>query len=335
MSFAYPENVNEPTHSTQFSFDDSIVCPNFITSPSLTNHASNSKTNVLDDVIESTEFMQEGCFMIILKLEVDDKGEMNEKASTKLQTEWNVAALSHDYQFINSPAHKICVADIDKVTKLHQASAARVQAALNIPGVEQIGLQSVTLRLSMKNDSTSNYFLIFDEYRHAFIWNTGLRTLVHLLAIKQPVTTIAFCCSATDRINNLEMHDKMKVNYQDETFQWIQHIASKLPQVQQHIARCHSFAEAACILDSSEHLSLLLVTKALAEMYNDAKRLSSLHLYQLTKEEITSLREVWLSLLADLTVAVLKEHQLRTDMKASVSSATDINAANAAMSISK
>lgn len=50
----------------------------------------------------------------------------------------------------------------------------------------------------------------------------------------------------------------------------------------------------------------------------DAKRLSSLQIYELTKDEKYALREVWLSLLADLTVAMLKEHQLRADMTASI-----------------
>ena len=50
----------------------------------------------------------------------------------------------------------------------------------------------------------------------------------------------------------------------------------------------------------------------------DAQRLSSLPIYQLTKDEKYALREVWLSLLADLSVALLKEHQLRGDMTASI-----------------
>ena len=59
------------------------------------------------------------------------------------------------------------------------------------------------------------------------------------------------------------------------------------------------------------------------DLFIDARKLTSIPFYQLTKDEIKSLREVWLSLLADLSVAMLKEHQLRNDMKASLSSVTD------------
>ena len=52
-------------------------------------------------------------------------------------------------------------------------------------------------------------------------------------------------------------------------------------------------------------------------MLNDTKKLVSMPYYQLTKDEIITLREVWLSLLADLSVAMLKEHQLRNEMKLS------------------
>ncbi len=69
--------------------------------------------------------------------------------------------------------------------------------------------------------------------------------------------------------------------------------------------------------DSSEHLSLLSQTKSLKEMYFDAHKLASIPYRQLSKNDISSLREVWLSILADLTVAVLKEHQLKTDINTS------------------
>lgn len=275
----------------------------------------------MDDVVEAIADMERGCFMIVLKLAADDKGEMDKK-NKNIGIEWNINNLHSDHKHITinsstSKLTKINLSDIDKVTKLHRESANRVQKALNIDGIEQIGLQSVTLRLTLKESSDYNYFLIFDEYRAAFIWNRGLRTILHMISIKQPITTIAFCCSSIDRINNDEMHKSMKINANDNTFKWISHISLKLPLVQQHIYRCHQFAQASCILDSSEHLTLLLQAKCLKEMYLDAKKLSSIPLYQLTKGEITSLREVWLSLLADLTVAMLKEHQLRDDMKAS------------------
>ena len=137
---------------------------------------------------------------------------------------------------------------MEKVTKLHKESALRVQNALNIDGLEQIGLQSVTLRLIMKNDDSYNWFLIFDEYRNAFIWNRGIRTLLSMNKISQPITTIAMVCSNIDRINNQEMHQKMNINNNDDTFKWINHIATKIDNVQKHINRSHDFAEQSCIL---------------------------------------------------------------------------------------
>lgn len=137
-----------------------------------------------------------------------------------------------------------------------------MQKALNIDGVEQIGLQSVVLRLTMKEEqdiygndefeddekeNNFNYFLIFDNYRSAFIWNRGLRTILHMITIKQPITTIAFCCSSVDRINNDEMHQKMKIGG-GESEKWMHHIITKLPDVQKHIYRANRFAEASCIL---------------------------------------------------------------------------------------
>lgn len=85
--------------------------------------------------------------------------------------------------------------------------------------------------------------------------------------------------------------------------------------------------------DSSEHLTLLLQTKALLDLFIDARKISSIPFYQLTRDEIKSLREVWLSLLADLSVAMLKEHQLRNDMKASLSTVTDSVRQNFAISM--
>ena len=87
--------------------------------------------------------------------------------------------------------------------------------------------------------------------------------------------------------------------------------------------------------DSSEHVSLLLQTRALLDLYIDAAKLSSIPFYQLQREEIRSLREVWLSLLADLSVAMLKEHQLRNDMKASISNIQNITANNTNLMVSK
>ena len=164
------------------------------------------------------------------------------------------------------------------MSKLHQASAERVQRALNIDGCEQIGLQSVTLRLTMKEEDSKadpgdtekdietatdfetatekeklkqkmnyDYFLIFDEYRNAYIWNRGLRTILHMTKIKQPITTVAFCCSSIDRINNEEIYEKMKIN-DNESEKWIYHISTKLNSVQKHIFRAHQFAQASCIL---------------------------------------------------------------------------------------
>jgi len=349
-SFNYPENCNEPTHSTQFSFDESFICPNFIASPSLSNHGSNKsvKSNGSksgDDVVEATSHMQQGSPMIVLKLEVNDKGEMDEN-NNNIPIEWNHTSLSKCNNYIQWKSNKINLCDIDKVSKLHQASAQRVQRALNIYGCEQIGLQSVTLRLTMKDEIEDidikhnedeeneninlihklspkyNYFLIFDEYRHAFIWNRGLRTMIHMTKIKAPITTIAHCVSSIDRINNDEIYAKMKIN-DNECEEWINHIVTKLEDVRVHIFRAHRFAQASCILDSSEHLTLLLQTKALLDLFIDARKLSSIPFYQLTRDEIKSLREVWLSLLADLSVAMLKEHQLRNDMKASLSTVTD------------
>lgn len=165
--------------------------------------------------------------------------------------------------------------DIEKVSKLHQASAQRVQQALNIDGCEQIGLQSVTLRLTMKDDGDDikeeentnlinkstpkyNYFLIFDEYRHAFIWNRGLRTMLHMIKIKAPITTIAHCVSSIDRINNDEIYDKMKIN-DNECEKWINHIITKLEDVRIHIFRAHRFAQASCILVYIHPYSQILI----------------------------------------------------------------------------
>jgi len=348
-SFNYPENVNEPTHSTQFSFDESLILPNFISSPSLSNYGSNKsqKSNASNsDVVEAISHMQQGCFMIVLKLEVDDKGTMSRK-NKNLPIDWNITSLSNDTESIVWNSNKINLSDIDKVSKLHQASALRVQKALNIDGVEQIGLQSVVLRLTMKDDlygndeeddvkdsNNYNYFLIFDEYRNAFIWNRGLRTILHMITIKQPITTIAFCCSSVDRINNDEMHQKMKI-YGGESEKWMHHIITKLPDVQKHIYRANRFAEASCILDSSEHVQLLLQTRSLLELYIDAAKLSSIPFYQLQRDEVRSLREVWLSLLADLSVSMLKEHQLRNDMKASLSNIQKVTNNNSNLMVSK
>ena len=174
-SFNYPENCNEPTHSTQLyehlyifshftlcwyfcmmmminnihsSFDESLICPNFISSPSLSNHGSNKsvKSNgATDDVVEATSHMQSGCFMvyniytfilnlhsisivrnsgnqqiskmwyvyvytvcsiqIVLKLEVDDKGEMSEY--NNIPIEWNYASLSKYNDYISWRSNKI------------------------------------------------------------------------------------------------------------------------------------------------------------------------------------------------------------------------------------
>eukprot|EP00486_Rosalina_sp_Unknown_P000179 CAMPEP_0201566384 /NCGR_PEP_ID=MMETSP0190_2-20130828/6130_1 /ASSEMBLY_ACC=CAM_ASM_000263 /TAXON_ID=37353 /ORGANISM="Rosalina sp." /LENGTH=355 /DNA_ID=CAMNT_0047985019 /DNA_START=123 /DNA_END=1190 /DNA_ORIENTATION=- len=342
-AFNYPENVNEPTYSThksQFSFSSEDICPLHMSSPSLSNHGSNKSAQSngsSDDVVEATNEMKQGCFMIVLKLEVDDKGEMNEN-NNSLPIEWNHTSFSHCHKHISwKGSNKICIEDIDKVSKLHQASAERVQRALNIAGCEQIGLQAVTLRLTMKEEDCKdneeeslinneesvsyNYFLIFDEYRSAYIWNRGLRTILHMTNIGQPITTIAFCCSSVDRINNDEIYAKMKVN-NGESEKWVNHIKTQLDNVSAHIFRANRFAQASCILDSSEHTTLLLQTKALLDLFIDARKLTSTPYYLLTRDDKMALREVWLSLLADLSVAMLKEHQLRNDMKASLSSVT-------------
>eukprot|EP01084_Bolivina_argentea_P002806 5205_1 len=314
------ENVHEQTHS-QFSFDESLISPNFISSPSLSNHYSNSiqSNSSNDDVIEALSSMQNGCFMIVLQLPIDDGVEEQSHSKQTIDIEWSFNTIDSSNQniVVNSQCHDpntIPITDIESVSKLHRDSASDVQQTLNIAGVEQIGLQAVTLRLTMKSDHSFNYFLIFDNYRTAFIWNRGLRTMIHMIGIQQPLTTIAICCSSVDRINNLEMHQKMKINDDVNALKWIQHIDSKLPHIQKHIHRCHDFAQASCILDSSQHLSLLIQTRSLTEMHVDAKKLSSVPFAQLAKHEIASLREVWLSLLADLSVAMLKEHQLRNDM---------------------
>jgi len=197
--------------------------------------------------------------------------------------EWGTVTLKNQQKVININASKplsLSLSDIQNVDKLHEATASRLRNEMNIPGVHPVGLQSLTLRLTTRSDG--DYFLIFENSRDAFIWKKGLCTLLRIMDRGEAVTTtIAFCCSSLDRINDEEQHQKMNLNL---IHQWIQRIQSTLPSARKQIDRCHRFAEKSCILDSSEHLSLLLQCDAL---------------------------------LADLSVAMLKERQLRSDMTAS------------------
>ena len=139
--------------------------------------------------------------------------------------------------------------DIQRVDKLDDDTISRIRDEVDIPGVEPIGLQSLTLRLSMRDEVESDYFLIFEEYRNAYIWKRGLSTLLQTMHRGEAVTTtIAFCCSSLDRINNDEMHSKMRIDDVENTLKWIEHIQSALPLAQKHIDRIRVFTEKSCIL---------------------------------------------------------------------------------------
>eukprot|EP01083_Nonionella_stella_P216892 779093_1 len=64
---------SETTHSTQFSFDESLICPTFISSPSLSNHVSNksnkssNSSSWNDDVVEAINYMENPNYMIVIK----------------------------------------------------------------------------------------------------------------------------------------------------------------------------------------------------------------------------------------------------------------------------
>ena len=120
---------------------------------------------------------------------------------------------------------------------------------MDIPGLDDIGLQSLTLKLSMKSENEPDYFLIFEEYQNAFVWKKGLDTLLQMRNRGETVTTtIAFCCSSLDRINNDEMYSKMSIVDVDQASQWIECINSALPSIEKHIDRIRIFSEKCCIL---------------------------------------------------------------------------------------
>lgn len=219
-------------------------------------------------------------------------------------------ALQH-IQTSSDALHRIDIANIASVHKLDTAEANTVHKRLGIDGVSLTGLQSLALRFTFK--SKSPIVLVFDESRSAYIWKRALADLRRSLSRGYPTTTIAFCCSPLDRVNNEEQFLAMELGANA----WIEGIAQRLSAVDAHITRVLCFAQRACILDSSEHTSLLLRARSLKALHSDAQRLSGM--CALDREEKHSLREVWLSLLSDLSVALLTEHGLRCDMKASTS----------------
>eukprot|EP01084_Bolivina_argentea_P222202 376166_1 len=97
MSFNFPENVNEPTHSTQFSFDESLITPNLLASPSLSNRRSNEKLKQNgDDIVEAISIMQKGCFMIMVKLENSPSSSTPSISSI----EWNICNLDEKQEHV-------------------------------------------------------------------------------------------------------------------------------------------------------------------------------------------------------------------------------------------
>jgi len=317
-----------PRQSTLFSFDSCYIEPNLISSPSLSKRISFSPIGPSAQyayaadrgVVEALAVMETGCPMIELRVDGDE---------CPSPLEWHTVKLQHQQHLIRINAPKplhISLQDIQSVETLDDDTVSNVRDRLGIARLDTIGLQSLTLRLSIKDDAQSDYILIFEECRSAYIWKKGLDTLLKVMHRGEAVTTtIAFCCSALDRINNEDMFNRMLIGDDlESTMEWIEYIRSALPSALKHIDRIGKFSEKSCILDSSDHLSLLRRTSAVRELYMDAKRLSSLEIYELTKDEKNALREVWLSLLADLNVAMIKEHQLRGDMTASIAIPTAI-----------
>merc|ERR1712173_163225 len=96
--------------------------------------------------------------------------------------------------------------DIVSVSTVDDQTISKVHDTINISGVQTVGLQSLSLCLKRKNE-LPDIFFIFEEYHIAYVWKRGLETLLRTMCRGEAViTTIAFCCSSLDRINNEQMH---------------------------------------------------------------------------------------------------------------------------------
>jgi hypothetical protein len=115
------------------------------------------------------------------------------------------------------------------------------------------------------------------------------------------------------RVGNNEMINDNNNN----TFSFMKNIRRNFNEISNHVNSLNRFASQACILDSTEHLTLLSQSMKLKNLTLDIEKILNKKENLITIDDITSLHELWLSLHSDLCVVTLKSDHMRRDMESS------------------
>jgi len=276
-----------------------------------------TKTNVVDAI--ST--MHQGSLMMTLQ---------NITGNDAKKLEFEFVFLSNDNQNIHIRSTNCAlfkIEDVVNVTVLDNETLNMIQNILNInDGISIIGLNSLMFGIDFKqNDKNGNnkqrLFFIGESPQISYIWFRGLQGLQNSSNLTM-MKTLPLMVSNRLRIGHKDLHNSKS---QDLMMLSIQ---KEYSRISEYINNLYSFASHACILDSTEHLTLLSQAMNLKQMCEEIE----LHLKRLnennnntihnnnaipTNDEIGKIEELYYSLHAECTVVTLKSYSMQNDMRLS------------------
>jgi len=295
--------------------------------------------------------IHEGSTMILLTKENEIKNEL----------EYQFCFLSKDNETICGGPTKnklFSIKEIANVSTLEDEQLHHFETLLNMNGISTIGLSSLMFFIDFKenNDNKRRLFVIGESHRMAYIWFYGLQNL-HLNTKSKNITSLPLIVSNRLRIGHKYLYQKantskksvenQQINKNDEAagkdssvnndsdddenenqYEQQEDLIKSVEKdslISKHINDLYSFASRACILDSTEHLTLLSQAMGLKnineeirwliqQIHENASNTNNISNYD---HYIGNVEELYYELHSECTVVTLKSYHMQNDMRLS------------------
>jgi len=314
---------------------------------------NNDKTKM--DVVDVISVMHEGSKMILLTKENEIINEL----------EYQFCFLSKDNENICGGPTKnklFSIKEIANVSTLENEQLYDFETLLNMNGISTIGLSSLMFFIDFKENSENNrrLFVIGESHRMTYIWFYGLQNL-NLNNKSKNITSLPLIVSNRLRIGRKHLYQKAstskksnenQINKSNETCGKDSNVKNDIDDdddndnenesqqeqqedliksfekdslITKHISDLYSFASRACILDSTEHLTLLSQASSLKnvneeirwliqQIHENASNANNISNYD---HYIGNVEELYYELHSECAVVTLKSYHMQNDMRLS------------------
>jgi len=248
--------------------------------------------------------MQNGSLMIILT---------NEEISDEMEYQRCFLSQNNQNICIGSSSRILCsTKSIIEISSLNDEMLEKIRCALNIIGVTTQGLDSLMFSVELKEENPKRLYFIGDSCRSSYIWFQGLRSLCHN-SNQTSIKSLPLIVSNRLRFGHQSLCDVSNKNT-SKSSEFLLSIQKELPTISKIANDLYSFACRSCILDSTEHLTLLSEAMELKHMSDEVESYLKNNETKENDEYCTNIEQLWFELRSKCCVVCLKSSDLQKNM---------------------